>query len=145
MTSRIAATALGVLTGSVLALGIYIATDQGVPTSTIAQPLPRATITITKTLPQATKTITEDDARWNCKTMGNKRCGKVVARGNRYPKVCQGVPQSMMRDCISLSKKRAHWGEEGGTRFFVPAGEVRVRECRADYSGLELSDCLRQP
>jgi hypothetical protein len=118
------------------------------PPRTITKTLPQATITKTikvpaKQLPKATKhRITEDDPKWNCKTMGNKRCGKVVAGGN-YPALCKKVPEGMRADCAALYRRKATKQIfSDGSEAWSPAGPALVRECLS-YKGLELRECLR--
>lgn len=178
MTSKIAAIAGGITAGAILTgIGWALATPRSLPQA--STPMPEATvtitevpwnikaptITITKQLPQATITktikvpaklpkatkhrITEDDPRWNCKTMGNKRCGKIVASrkhkvaGGNYPGLCMKVPADMRADCAALYRRKATKQIfADGSEAWSPAGPALVRECLS-YKGLELRECLR--
>lgn len=103
--------------------------------------------------------IHEEDARWNCHTMGNQRCGDPVAswvgptelRGAVHAcgwtiKGRPPVPPSLMRACLGLGVLKAQTVKDpDGSSYTLAPGSARVYECRTQYVGAELKACLNQP
>lgn len=63
------------------------------------------------------------------------------------PRVCKGVPDDLMNDCITLYHRKAesHTNADG-SKISNPAGPALVRECTSQYHDhAELKPCLTQP
>lgn len=104
--------------------------------------------------------ILEDDPRFDCRTMGNKRCAmsrsldaavkactKPTAKvpGFKRPVRLNTVKATDMPACLKLGKKPSRTYVEQGSKVTVASGTTRVVECRMSSRGIELSYCLRQP
>lgn len=63
--------------------------------------------------------------------------------GATIPGVCRhpSITRGMLHDCISLAG-RAKVVAPG--KYEIPAGKVLIKECTDQYTGTELSDCLKQ-
>lgn len=118
-----------------------------------SNPSPRPASTVAATV------IHEEDARWNCRTMGNHRCADPVATWvgptelTGAVRACgsplrgrPAVPPSLMRACLSLGVLKAQTVKDpDGSSYTLAAGPARVHECRTQYAGTELKACLNQP
>lgn len=106
--------------------------------------------------------IHEEESGWNCRTMGNHRCGKrallavractdktvMTGRGARRHAVrLTPVPASLMPACLKLGSRPARTVRNpDGSRYSDPAGPVLVLECRNQgLTQVELKYCLTQP
>lgn len=70
--------------------------------------------------------------------------GKLYDPSARRWVTVKPVPKKDMKACDKLAVQPARTEVYQGSKVTVPAGKFRVVECRVQYTGAELSACLRQ-
>lgn len=79
------------------------------------------------TPPTSPPRITEDDPRWDCRLMGNRRCGTSVPACR-----VRGYSQVTERACVALWMRPQRTVRGDGYESTVPAGRELVLECQQD-------------